>query len=40
VHGAVCASFAVEQFSVDGIEQADEAAVEARVRQLQALVSA
>jgi len=40
LHGTVCASFAVEQFSVDGIEQADEAGVEARVRELQALVSA
>ncbi|OLC22271.1 MAG: hypothetical protein AUH33_00120 [Chloroflexi bacterium 13_1_40CM_68_21] len=39
LHGTVCASFAVEQFSVDGIEQADEAGVEARVRELQALVS-
>jgi sugar/nucleoside kinase (ribokinase family) len=40
LHGTVCASFAVEQFSVDGIEQADEAGIEARVRELQALVSA
>ena len=40
LHGAVCASFAVEQFSVDGIEQADQTGVEARVRELQTLVSA
>ena len=40
LHGTVCASFAVEQFSVDGIEQADQAGVEARVRELQTLVSA
>jgi sugar/nucleoside kinase (ribokinase family) len=40
LHGTVCASFAVEQFSVDGIEGADAAGVERRVRELQALVSA
>lgn len=40
LHGTVCASFAVEQFSVDGIEQADQAGVEARVRELETLVSA
>src|SRR5256885_94212 len=40
LHGTVCASFAVEQFSVDGIEQADQTGVEARVRELQTLVSA
>jgi len=40
LHGTVCASFAVEQFSVDGIEQADQKGVEARVRELQTLVSA
>jgi sugar/nucleoside kinase (ribokinase family) len=40
LHGTVCASFAVEDFSVDGIERADMAGVERRVRELQALVSA
>ena len=40
LHGTVCASFAVEDFSVDGIERADMASVERRVRELQALVSA
>jgi sugar/nucleoside kinase (ribokinase family) len=40
LHGTVCASFAVERFSVDGIEAADEAAVEARVGELEALVAA
>ena len=40
VHGTVCASFAVEQFSVDGIERADRASVEKRVRRLTELVSA
>jgi sugar/nucleoside kinase (ribokinase family) len=40
LHGTVCASFAVEEFSVDGIERADRAVVEARVRELEALVSA
>ena len=40
LHGTVCASFAVEQFSVDGIEQADQTGVQARVRELQTLVSA
>jgi sugar/nucleoside kinase (ribokinase family) len=40
LHGSVCASFAVEDFSVDGIERADRAGVERRVRELQALVSA
>ena len=40
LHGTVCASFAVEQFSVDGIEQAEQNGVEARVRELQTLVSA
>jgi sugar/nucleoside kinase (ribokinase family) len=39
MHGTVCASFAVERFSVDGIEQADRAGVEARVEELEALVS-
>ena len=40
LHGTVCASFAVEDFSVDGIERADMAGVERRVRELEALVSA
>jgi len=40
LHGTVCASFAVEDFSVDGIERADAAGVERRVRELHALVSA
>ena len=40
LHGTVCASFAVGDFSVDGIERADMAGVERRVRELQALVSA
>jgi sugar/nucleoside kinase (ribokinase family) len=40
VHGTVCASFAVEEFSVDGIERADQKAIERRVRELQTLVSA
>jgi sugar/nucleoside kinase (ribokinase family) len=40
LHGTVCASFAVEEFSVDGIERADRAAVERRVRELEALVVA
>jgi sugar/nucleoside kinase (ribokinase family) len=40
LHGTVCASFAVEQFSVDGIERADLAAIERRVGELEALVTA
>src|SRR5438309_3118210 len=36
LHGTVCASFAVEQFSVDGIERADLAGLERRVRELHA----
>jgi sugar/nucleoside kinase (ribokinase family) len=40
LHGTVCASFAVEDFSVDGIERADMAQVERRVGELEALVSA
>jgi sugar/nucleoside kinase (ribokinase family) len=40
LHGSVCASFAVEDFSVDGIERAERAGVERRVGELQALVSA
>ena len=40
LHGTVCASFAVEEFSVDGIERADLGAIERRVGQLEALVTA
>ena len=40
LHGTVCASFAVEEFSVDGIERADLEAVERRVHELEALVTA
>ncbi|HEX9268075.1 MAG TPA: PfkB family carbohydrate kinase, partial [Candidatus Limnocylindria bacterium] len=39
LHGTVCASFAVEEFSVDGIERADLGAVEHRVGELEALVT-
>jgi sugar/nucleoside kinase (ribokinase family) len=39
LHGTVCASFAVEMFSVDGIERADLGAVERRVGELEALVT-
>jgi sugar/nucleoside kinase (ribokinase family) len=39
LHGTVCASFAVEEFSVDGIERADLGAVERRVGELEALVT-
>ena len=39
LHGTVCASFAVEAFSVDGIERADIRAVERRVGELEALVT-
>lgn len=39
LHGTVCASFAVEAFSVDGIERADFGAVERRVGELEALVT-
>ena len=40
LHGTVCASFAVEDFSVDGIERADRNAIDRRVRELETLVSA
>jgi len=40
LHGTVCASFAVEDFSVDGIERADRSAIDSRVRELESLVSA
>ena len=39
LHGTVCASFAVEAFSVDGIERADLASVERRVGELEALAT-
>lgn len=40
LHGTVCASFAVEAFSVDGIERANLGAVERRVGELESLVTA
>ena len=40
LHGTVCASFAVEEFSVDGIERADREAIDRRVRELETLVLA
>lgn len=40
LHGTVCASFAVEAFSVDGIERANLPAVERRVGELESLVTA
>lgn len=40
LHGTVCASFAVEDFSVDGIERADAETAKARVRDLEALATA
>jgi sugar/nucleoside kinase (ribokinase family) len=40
LHGAVCASFAVESFSVDGIEAATPEDVASRYRLLQELVKA
>jgi len=40
LHGTVCASFAVEDFSVDGIERADLGEVERRVHELENLVKA
>lgn len=39
LHGTVCASFAVEEFSVEGIERADPAGIAARLRELEALVT-
>lgn len=39
VHGTVCASFAVESFSVDAIEAATAEAIEERYRGLRALVT-
>jgi sugar/nucleoside kinase (ribokinase family) len=39
LHGTVCASFAVEDFSVDGIERATAAGIAARVGELEALVA-
>jgi len=38
LHGTVCASFAVERFSVDGIGAADRAAVDARYKALHDLI--
>ena len=38
LHGAVCASFAVERFSVDGILSVDRGAVDARYRALEELI--
>jgi len=40
LHGTVCASFAVEDFSVDGIERADAESARARVRELETLATA
>jgi sugar/nucleoside kinase (ribokinase family) len=39
LHGTVCASFAVEDFSVDGMERADRNAIETRVRDLASLAT-
>ena len=39
VHGTVCASFAVESFSVDAVEAATPEAIEERYRQLRSLVA-
>lgn len=39
VHGTVCASFAVETFSVDGVEAATADALEGRYRVLRSLVT-
>jgi sugar/nucleoside kinase (ribokinase family) len=39
VHGTVCASFAVETFSIDGIEGATPDAIEGRYRVLRSLVA-
>lgn len=39
VHGSVAASFAVEAFSVDGIERCDGAAIAERFRQIRDLVA-
>ncbi|HET7700744.1 MAG TPA: PfkB family carbohydrate kinase [Candidatus Limnocylindria bacterium] len=39
LHGSVCASFAVERFSIDGILAADRAAIDERSRTLQALIT-
>ena len=40
LHGTVCASYAVESFSVDGIERATASGVETRIRVLAELVAA
>ena len=39
LHGTVCASFAIEDFSVGGIERADPAGIAARLRELEALAA-
>jgi sugar/nucleoside kinase (ribokinase family) len=39
LHGTVCASFAVSDFSLDGIERADRDGIERRTRELAALVA-
>jgi sugar/nucleoside kinase (ribokinase family) len=39
LHGTVCASFAVEQFSVDGIAAAGRAQIERRYQALLALIA-
>ena len=40
LHGTVCASYAVETFSVDGMERATMPGVDGRIRVLEALVAA
>ena len=40
LNGTVCASYAVEDFSVEGIDRADPAAIDRRVRELERLVTA
>jgi sugar/nucleoside kinase (ribokinase family) len=39
VHGVVCGSFAVEGFSIDGLEAATPDAIEGRYRGLRAIVA-
>lgn len=39
LHGTVCASFAVSDFSVDGIERADRPGIERRIRDLETLAA-
>jgi sugar/nucleoside kinase (ribokinase family) len=38
LHGTVCASYAVSDFSVDGIERADRQGIDRRIADLEALV--